>query len=673
MFITWKYGVLQVIDIYHAYSFGCCSSKKEFFHSHVGMSSCGREGGGREMRDKELQWQTSHTYVVYRSTPKNCSLYLVKVQHSFRFFSGTLVFIFVVIARWYMTPLLMKTKLYLHRGTIPMWQHRFAVWGGILGASASCLAKVAVSGDSPLQRLQNEFCPRYIQRDLDDIIGTYIYKVAGNLMIRRRINFMPFILNIRNILQNIASRFFIFEVNWCQTLLLGPRIVLLICMLIMNAYMIAAFMKGMQVSGSVVGTAITTACNFTMSAFWGYFLWKERFQPSWWFGFTCVLLGVLLLSSVQTHSDDQKKTTRTSSNGTVRSYDQGMVSTYTMPRKSNVVISDPPGSTSTIDPPGSTIDTSSYRGGRPSAIETSALGINPSNGKKSIFGDNGWLGLPTQCSPTPEPQTPNRKSLIRPNNSRIQKQRGRISALVDRSGLDLGCPLCEAPLFAEDGTAELAVADLSPSCYHAMHARCIKYRQKQDKNLACPICDRAVPMFVNATETAHFAGFWIPRVETCLRKLGPASGGQPLPASIVREWLAKDKTLTDAQKVYIDDDPSGLGKGLLSAFEWGGAVDHNDVQKGHRGWHGCLKTKGIWTYSPKFDDLWLWEWGKVHPRQRCDQCQLLRALPISCPDCQGSSEAAFYCSDLCQKRDRQRHKMTCTLWQDRVSTGSRKR
>ena len=236
---------------------------------------------------------------------------------------------------------------------------------------------------------------------------------------------------------------------------------------------------------------------------------------------------------------------------------------------------------------------------------------------------------------------------------------------MDRSGLDLGCPLCEEPLFDREGNAELAVADLSPSCYHVMHARCIKYRQKHDKDSTCPICERSVPMFVNAMQTAHFAGFWIPRVEACLRKFGPAEGGLPQPASAIREWLANEKTLTDAQKVYINEDPSGLGKGLLSALEWGGSVDHNGVQKGHRGWHGCLKSKGVWSYSPKYDDVWLWAWGDVHPRQRCEQCQLFKALTVACKECQGSSEAAFYCSEACQKRDRQRHKMTCQLWQEK--------
>ena len=525
-----------------------------------------------------------------------------------------------------------------------MWQHRFAVWAGILGASASCLAKMAVSGESPLQRLQTDVCPRYIQSNLDELFGSYVYKIVGDLMIRRRINLVSYVQYIRNTIQTMAVRLHIFEVDWCQVIFLGPRVLLLVCMLIMNAYMIAAFMKGMQLSGSVVGTAITTACNFTMSAVWGFVLWNERFPSTWWLGFSCVLAGVLLLSSVQPQSE---KTVPQTSKVTVtvrRPYENAVP--YTVSSKIS-------------------IDTSSYSGGRPSASEAWSLGSRSSTGI-SPSAANAWMGLPKEAhavSPS-DGISPLPRAAIKPNDSRIKKQRRKISALVDRSGLDLGCPLCEEPLFDREGNAELAVADLSPSCYHVMHARCIKYRQKHDRDSTCPICDRSVPMFVNAMQTAHFAGFWMPRVEACLRDLGPATGAQPQPASAVREWLAKDKTLTDAQKVYINEDPSGLGKGLLSALEWGGSVDHNNVQKGHRGWHGCLKSKGIWTYAPKYDDLWLWEWGEVHPRQRCDQCQLFRKLPVACKECQGSSEAAFYCSDACQKRDRQRHKMTCQLWQE---------
>lgn len=285
-------------------------------------------------------------------------------------------------------------------------------------------------------------------------------------------------------------------------------------------------------------------------------------------------------------------------------------------------------------------------------------------------------------APSPaEPTAP--KVVIQPNLARIKQQRKSITPLIDRSFYN-ECPYCEEPLFdPTTGEANVAVADLSPSCYHILHARCLKHQQKQTpkhqqaSKSKCPICESAIPMFINAKQAAHFGGFWLKRVEQCLKQLGPVKSArgelQPQPASTVREWLrTKDSTLAETQKRYIDDDPTGLGKGLMSALEWSGSVDYNDVQKGHKGWHICLRTQGIWKYDPKRDDLWLWEWGKVHPRQRCDQCQLLKPnLPVACQACLGSAEAAYYCSEACQKRDKQRHKMTCQMWQTQGPTKQR--
>ena len=268
-----------------------------------------------------------------------------------------------------------------------------------------------------------------------------------------------------------------------------------------------------------------------------------------------------------------------------------------------------------------------------------------------------------------KPPTP--KANVQPNLARIKQQRKAITPLVDKS-FYYECPLCEDPLFdKETGDSSLAIADLSPSCYHILHARCLKHQQTLSKSVTCPICDRSIPMFINAKQAAHFGGFWIQRVEAHLQKLGPAPGQQPQPANEIRRLLQQDSTLTLTQKTYISDDPTGLGKGLLCALEWGGYIDYNAVQKGHKGWHVCLRTKGLWKYDAKHDDLWLWEWGKVHPRQRCDQCQLTKALPVACPDCQGSAEAAFYCSEGCQKRDKQRHKMSCQLWQQQGPNSKR--
>jgi hypothetical protein len=280
----------------------------------------------------------------------------------------------------------------------------------------------------------------------------------------------------------------------------------------------------------------------------------------------------------------------------------------------------------------------------------------------------------------------------------LTKKKQLATSLIDRTFAN-ECPLCEGQMFDEStGESPMAIADLSPHCFHVMHAKCLKQqsahsiitttttttttptsnnnneqRRRQSSSTPshksmCPVCDKSISMWISAKQAAHFAGFWMERVEACLQQLGPPQNDkgvvQPLPASRVRDHLQQDDSLTETQKRYIDDDPTGLGKGLASALEWGGYVDYNDSFKGHVGWSQGLRTQGVWKYDAKRDDFWLWEWGSVHPRQRCDQCQFLkRPLPVACPGCPGSTEAAFYCSESCQKRDWQRHKMTCTLWQ----------
>jgi drug/metabolite transporter (DMT)-like permease len=55
----------------------------------------------------------------------------------------------------------------------------------------------------------------------------------------------------------------------------------------------------MQESGSVAGTALSSAANFAASAFFGAALFDERFSLQWWSGFCMVVLGSMLLSTVR--------------------------------------------------------------------------------------------------------------------------------------------------------------------------------------------------------------------------------------------------------------------------------------------------------------------------------------------------------------------------------------
>jgi len=79
-----------------------------------------------------------------------------------------------------------------------------------------------------------------------------------------------------------------------------------------NAGQLGTFLEGMEAAGSVAGTALSTAANFAVSACFGNVLWGERFSTTWWTGFAMVMAGVMILSSTTT------KTTTTTRNGEER-------------------------------------------------------------------------------------------------------------------------------------------------------------------------------------------------------------------------------------------------------------------------------------------------------------------------------------------------------------------
>ena len=136
---------------------------------------------------------------------------------------------------------------------------RTALFSGVLGATASCLAKFALSPDSPLGWIR-ETC-----------------------------------IESPSTTDNVC-----FVVEWV------PRLVCLVGMIIMNALMMGAFLEGMEESGSVAGTGLATAANFGTSALLGIWLWNEKVNGMWLLGFCMVLCGALLLSQVQSVQEKKK-------------------------------------------------------------------------------------------------------------------------------------------------------------------------------------------------------------------------------------------------------------------------------------------------------------------------------------------------------------------------------
>ena len=104
-----------------------------------------------------------------------------------------------------------------------------AILSGALGATASFIAKLALAPDSPVPSAAHAVC------------------IASNTPLRADDDG-----------DSPPSRL-------CASVSLLARGVCLPCMIGVNALMISSFLDGMNESGSVVGTALSTAANFSCS------------------------------------------------------------------------------------------------------------------------------------------------------------------------------------------------------------------------------------------------------------------------------------------------------------------------------------------------------------------------------------------------------------------------
>jgi len=561
----------------------------------------------------------------------------------------------------------------------------WALWSGFLGATASCLVKMG-AWNSPLLKLIQKYISERLTDssdpsssslswlvDLDIVLLDGIHYILGELMIKHRINLMQYWKILRTtIIEEFVIRLNLFEVDYVQLFLILPiRLICIVAMIITNGYMIASFLNGMQESGSVAGTSLSTAANFVVSAMYGKLFWKEPMNGRWCVGFACVLLGVVILSNVQSANINLAAANSASSNAKKKG-DEKAKSTkmkfYTAGKNRNIYPSSSPATTKNI-----------------TKDKVSSL-------RKSFTDDRFQQSTTNNISKPSSPERMSRKTKLKGNlkTESTLKQYYSESSLYDHNSNNIGpssllinrsflneCALCDGPLFDKiTGISTDAIADLSThTCFHLFHAKCLK----QARGNACPLCEKPLAIWISSKQAAHFPGFWLERVERYLHAMGKApqdhAGKEScLPASMIRNYFLNQEDilgipcLTKSQKEYIKDDPTGMGKGLEAALEWGGYVDYNEVPKDHKA--KALRSRGIFKYDKKKDDIWLYEWGKIHPRQRCDQCQLgKRPLPVECPGCQGSAEAAFYCSESCAKRDKQRHKQTCEMWKNRSSKG----
>ena len=82
------------------------------------------------------------------------------------------------------------------------------------------------------------------------------------------------------------------------------------CLLLMvgtNAAMMATFLEGMNESGTVAGTALANAANFSLSAIYGMVFFEESITTLWMVGFAMILVGAWILSSIQLKDNNTVK------------------------------------------------------------------------------------------------------------------------------------------------------------------------------------------------------------------------------------------------------------------------------------------------------------------------------------------------------------------------------
>lgn len=72
-------------------------------------------------------------------------------------------------------------------------------------------------------------------------------------------------------------------------------------MVSLNILMVGTFLEGIEESGSVAGTALASAANFGTSALFGFLLFHETINQTWLLGFSLVMAGAVMLSTVQVH------------------------------------------------------------------------------------------------------------------------------------------------------------------------------------------------------------------------------------------------------------------------------------------------------------------------------------------------------------------------------------
>lgn len=145
-----------------------------------------------------------------------------------------------------------------------------ALLSGFLGAAASCFAKFAFDPELQVVDWVHSSCPSAFYENRPTASEQQLSAVRTTVLL-----------------------------TVCKAAELAPRGLFLLAMIACNAAMLSSFLQGMQESGSVAGTALSSSANFATSALLGALLFSERFPVQWWLGFSMVVTGAMLLATVR--------------------------------------------------------------------------------------------------------------------------------------------------------------------------------------------------------------------------------------------------------------------------------------------------------------------------------------------------------------------------------------
>ena len=68
-------------------------------------------------------------------------------------------------------------------------------------------------------------------------------------------------------------------------------------MILSNIFMTTSFTRAMHVTSSLTAAVATTSFNFSFTAMMSMIVFGEALPALWWAGFTCILIGVALLTA----------------------------------------------------------------------------------------------------------------------------------------------------------------------------------------------------------------------------------------------------------------------------------------------------------------------------------------------------------------------------------------